>query len=102
MGDTLSMEQCAASCHAYIGQAGMSNTTATFLWMFGPLGCLLVSAFVGFGIFSGLKALIGGRAKKFRGEENQRKEQEARGWAMRLSGLEVEMGSGGGEGEGGV
>jgi len=92
MADTYSMEQCAASCNAYISQVGISNSTAVFLWMFAPLGCIIISAFVGFAIFSGVKAFLGPRIFRARKEESLRKEREARERAMRLSGLEVEMG----------
>lgn len=92
MADTLNMEQCAACCNAYISHAGISNSTAVFLWIFAPLGCIIVSAFVGFTVFSGIKAFVGPRIFRARKEESLGKEREARERAMRLSGLEVEMG----------
>lgn len=99
MADTLSMEQCAASCNTYIARARISNSVAVFLWIFASLDCVIISAFLGFAIFSGIRGLL----RRAGMGERRRKEREARERAMRLSGLEVEMGrmGRGGEAKGG-
>ena len=104
MTQQLTSDQCAAYCSAYIHDAGISNSLAVYLWLFASFGLISVVGAVAFGIYAAVRYFKGGRlpgpnifraigrVREARKEKNLREEQEERARAMRLSGLEVEMG----------